>query len=93
MNRFPGYMLVAAAMLLTPVISTAGQTCDKLPEARADSAGWELSDDERAEVNATLDQAEALCAEGNEEAAGELLKEAKSELIRDFHKEKMYESN
>ena len=84
MNRSAQVLFLTAVLLSAPLAVNAAQTCESLPQARADSAGWELSDQDREAVSNVLDQAEALCAEGKEDEADTLLKEAKHQSIRDW---------
>lgn len=77
-----------AICLLSSTV-TADTTCEDLPDLKKDLSGWDLSSQEHDAIVALLDQAGALCAQGKDQQADQLVKEADNERINDWQQERM----
>jgi hypothetical protein len=89
MMRWLEYLSLTVVLLTVSVASAATETCDDIPDLRQDSSGWNLSDQELETVNALLDQAEGLCAEGKADEATKLLSEAEHDAVSNWAQERL----
>ena len=81
------------AISSVPITVTAGTTCDDLPDLKKDLDGWDLPSQENDAIGALLDQAGALCAQGKDQEADQLIEEANNERINDWQQERMNTGN
>jgi len=93
MMRWLWFFPMTLVLVTASIASTASDTCDGIPDLRKDSTGWDLSDQEFEAVNALIDQAESLCAEGKGDEATKLLSEAEHQAVKDWTKETLDSAN